>query len=344
MTMNLFRIHAYEVTPQRLAVTETPPRGGAFAPDASLIDALDDYLKKSKLQSQATVDLRRGTSANGNPAPTHQLRGYVVNYCFGAPSSAKSAALAMARRLGNAMDNRSVFTLLMLAAYKTDNMRRLVMWAFPKDEPFHFSVQGERAKIKILHDAFSRSSSLKKAALFEGTNSLTSFWSCHVIDKQAESAFGTGAEYWVDLFLDSRPSLSGKAGTRLLARCLKRTHEALVDETDKDQLSNSIVGVRASQRSQWSLNRFASEYLTGNVKHVFLENAPPESRSATFAFSKEEFDQKIKFRVFRLQDNVMVAAPFGTIGQSVKIEDGAERRLKCEGIVVSEKVRAQHVG
>jgi len=59
---------------------------------------------------------------------------------------------------------------------------------------------------------------------------------------------------------------------------------------------------------------------------------------------KQEFDEKINFRVFRLQDNVMVAAPFGTIGKSVKIEDGAERRLKCEGIVVSEKVRAQNVG
>ena len=194
------------------------------------------------------------------------------------------------------MDNRSVFTLLMLAAYRENNLRRLVMWAFPKDEPFHFSVQGDRAKIKILQDAFSRSSSFKKAALFEGTNSPTSFWSCQVIDKQAESGFGTAAQYWVGLFLDSHPSLSGKAGTRLLTRCLKRTHEALVDQADKDQVLNSIVAVRASQRRKWSLDQFANEYLTDNAKQTFLENSPPESRSATFEFSKQEFDQKINFR------------------------------------------------
>ena len=57
--MDLFRIHAYEVTPQRLAEAETSPRGGAFAADPAFIKALDDYFKKSKLQSQATVDLRR---------------------------------------------------------------------------------------------------------------------------------------------------------------------------------------------------------------------------------------------------------------------------------------------
>ncbi len=342
--MELFRIHAYEVTPQRLADADTPPRGGAFSANADFVQSLEDYLTKSKLQSQATVDLRRHRPDGGNGDPTHELRGHILNYCFGLSPTSKSSAIAMARRLGKAMDDRSDFTLLMLAAYRDGDDRRLVMWAFPKDEPFHFSVSGERARIKILKDAFSRSSSFKKAALFQGRNVDGAFWSGHVIDKQAENGFGTAADYWINRFLDSQPSLSGKAGTRLLARCLRQTHDSLAAQADKDQISGSIVAVRASQKRRWSISRFANEYLTGNVKDVFLANTPAESRSATFSFDKDEFDQKINFRVFRLQDNVMVSAPFGSIGKSVRLHDGNQRTLKCEGIVVAEKVRSQHVG
>jgi hypothetical protein len=342
--MDLFRTHAYEVAPQRLVERKGTPRGGAFSPDQAFSDALDDYFKKSKLQHQPTVDLRPPAKFNGKPGPAHPLREHLIAYCFGAAPVAKSAALAAAKRLGDAMDNRSVFTLLMLVAYKQGGTRRLVMWAFPKDEPFHFSASGERAKVKILKDAFSRSSSFKKAALFEGTDAPTSFWSGHVIDKQAESGFGTAADYWVNRFLDSRPSLTGKAGTRLLARCLRRTYDSLTDRADKNQLSDAIVAVRASQRRQWSLKRFAEEYLTDNAKNAFLHHAPAETRSSTFTFNKEEFESKLNLRVFRLQDDVTVAAPFGTVGNSVKITDGPQRTLTCEGIIVAEKVRAQHAG
>lgn len=343
--MELVRIHAYEVKPQRLADSKTPPRGGAIARDSAFEKMLDDYFTKSKLRSQPTVNLRRHAKERGQTVPTHGLRENVINYCFGAPASAKSAAVAMATSLGRAMDDRSVFTLLMLAAYKDGPLRRLVMWAFPKDEPFHFSVKGERARIRVLEDAFSRSSAFKKAALFEGTNVDTSFWSGHVIDKQAEGGFGNAADYWVNLYLDSVPSLSGSAGTRLLARCLRKTHQSLASQSDKDQLSDAIVAVRASTKPQWSLQKFADEYLTDQAKTAFLDNTPPESRSASFTLNKPEFEQRINLRVFRLKDNVMVAAPFGTIGNSVIIEDKADqRRLKCEGVVVAENVRAQHAG
>lgn len=242
------------------------------------------------------------------------------------------------------MDNRSEFTLLMLAAYQVEKQRQLVIWAFPKDEPFHFKANGERARVKILKDAFSRSSSFKKGALFEGDNTGSSFWAAHVIDKQADSAFGAAADYWVRLFLEGRPSLTGKAGTRLLAKCLRVTHDELTTIADRHQISDAIVAVRTSQRRQWSLNRFANEYLSGVAKTTFLKNSPAEARTSTFSFNKEEFESKLSLRIFRLEDNVTVAAPFGRVGQSVKITNGTKPKLTCEGIVVGEKVRSQRVG
>lgn len=342
--MKLVRVHAYEVKPQRLAALATPPRGGSVAADNDFNKMLNDYLEKSKLKSQPTVNLRRHADGNG-AAPTHTLRDQILTYCFGAAPAAKGAAVAIARKLGKSMDERSDSTLLMLAAYQQDPLMRIVMWAFPKEEPLHFSTSGKQARVKILKDAFSRRSSFKKGALLEGLNTPPSFWSAHVIDRQAESGTGTAADYWVSLFLDGVPSLSGKAGTRLLARSLRQTHDALADQDDKDQLTNAIVAIRASTKKQWSLQRFANDFLTDNTKKEFIERTPPESRAAVFTLNKDEFAEKLNFRVFRTQDNVMVAAPFGTIGKSLKIQDTvSERKIKYEGVVVSEKVRPQNAG
>jgi hypothetical protein len=291
--MQPFRTHAYEVAPQRLSGIKSAPRGGAFSLDDGFATALADYLTKSNLKGQPTVDLIRPKSAGDGVLPIHQLRELVIAYCFGSAQEAKLAAMKMAKRLSSAMDNRSEFTLLMLVAYQVGNQRQLVIWAFPKDEPFHFKASGERARVKILKDAFSRSSSFKKGALFEGDNTDLSFWGAHVIDKQADSAFGAAADYWVRLFLEGRPSLTGKAGTRLLAKCLRMTHDELTTIADRHQISDAIVAVRTSQRRQWSLNRFANEYLSGVAKATFLKNSPAEARTSAFSFNKEEFESKL---------------------------------------------------
>jgi hypothetical protein len=111
--------------------------------------------------------------------------------------------------------------------------------------------------------------------------------------------------------------LTGKAGTRLLAKCLRETHGATSTQEDRDQISNAIVAMHASQRRNWSLRSFTNEYLSGTAKQLFISRSPPESRTTTFRVQKDEFEQKLNFRVFRLEDNVMVSAPFGAIGKSV---------------------------
>jgi hypothetical protein len=315
--MNLFRIHAYEVSPQRLSETAIPPRGGAFSADAAFIKALDEYVTKSKLESQPTVDFRIKPSDRKDPNPQHEVRSLIISYTFGATATAKSAALSLARRLGNSMDDRSPFTLLLLSAYKNAASQRLVIWAFLKDEPFHFSAHGDRAKFKILKDAFSRSSSFKKAALFEGIDSPAHFLSGRVIDKQSQNGYGTAADYWVSTFLDSRFSRTGTAGTQLLAKCLREAYDALEQQADRDQISHAIVGAHASRRRQWSLQGFAREYLDGAAKSAFLNHAPQEARNSTFEFHKDEFEKKLNFHIYRLEDDVVVSAPFGAT--SVKV-------------------------
>jgi hypothetical protein len=340
--MELFRLHAYEVSPQRLSTTPIPPRGGAFSGDALFKKSLEDFVKKSKLASQPTVDFRVKPGTGSNPKPVHELRSLIIDYAFGTAARAKSTAVSLATRFGKSMDGRSPFTLLLLSAYRRDSSRRLIIWAFPKDEPFHFTARGDRAQIKILKDAFSRSSSFKKAALFEGTNHPSQFLCGHVIDRQSQNGHGTAADYWINTFLDSRSSLTGKAGTQLLAKCLRDAYNTIREQSDRDQIAQAIVGAHASRRRKWSLQGFAKEYLEGNASTAFLSGASPESRNATFDFNKHDFEQKLNFHIYRLEDDVVVSAPFGAIGKSVTIHGGAQRRLRCEGSIKSEKVRASH--
>ncbi|HEV3298617.1 MAG TPA: hypothetical protein VG055_03210 [Planctomycetaceae bacterium] len=338
--MDLLRLHAYEVSPQRLSQNPTSPRGGAVTLDAAFTSALDDFLADSRLLAQPLVAFRGRSSAETSQSPS--ARDLILAYAFGNSRSAKSSALALATRLSLAMDDRSPFTLMLLAAYRNANTRRTVIWAFPKEEPFHFATSGTHARIKILNDAFSKTSSFRKGAAFEGINSPHSFLNGHIIDRQAEHGYGTAADYWVSNFLESRPSLTGTAGTKLLAKCLRATYDALDAPEDRDQISNAIVAAHASRRPTWSLQRFANEYLSGAAKDMFIAKSPPESRASTFRLQKDEFEKKLNFRVFRLADDVMVSAPFGRIGASVKLRDGEERWLTCEGRVVDEKVRARY--
>ena len=303
---------------------------------------LDEFFSKSRLEHEPTVSFRVEHRTGASGSQSHDVRTLIMDYEFGSAPRAKSAAVRLATRLGESMDARSSFTLLMLAAYADGGTGRLVAWAFPKEKPFHFRVRGSKAKITVLQNAFSRTSSFRKAALYEGRNRQVDFWKGRVIDKQAMSGFGTAADYWISDFLDSEYSMTGQIGTRLLAKSLRLTYDELSDPHEKDQVSGAIVAIHSSQRPRWSMARFANEYLSGNAKAVFLGKVPPDTRNTTFSFVAREFDDKLNFRVFKLRDNVMISAPFGAIGASVQIiESPNQRKVKCEGIVVDDKIRAK---
>lgn len=340
--MTLFKIHAYEVIPQRLQTTAVDPRGGAFSADAEFKNELKKYLKNSKLANRPEIAFR---IASKTPAGinAHAVRKSIIDYLFAAPATSKKASLELAMRLSKAMDDRSPYTLLMLAAYKgekDDSYRRLVLWAFPKDEPFKFSASKTgTAKIEIPENIFSRSSSFKKGSLYEGFQTNDAFLQGFVIDRQAETSWGTAADYWVSQFLDSQFTLTGSAGTRLLARTLKITHNDLSEQADRNQITDSIQAAFTSNRRRWSLQQYAKEYLTGIAETTFLANAPAETVRTKFDFNKQEFEEKVQLRVFRLSDDVVVAAPFSTIDKSVKLVGKDASQIRVTGTIVEETVK-----
>ncbi len=337
--LKLTRIHAYQLSPRRTATTPAAVVGGKFPISVAIRNSLDELFVKSGLAMQAEVDFRPG---EGTAIGTHSVRQMLLKFSFGRPLAAAKASQQLSEKLADSMDNRSPPALLVMTCSKDAKRRRTVLWAFPQESGFQFRTDTAGARIRLLKDIFSHSSRLRKAALFEGRNQSSGFASGRIIDHQALGSSGTGADYWVDRFLECQFALSGTIGTRRLAGYLRATHDSLVSQIDRDQVFSAIVAIRTSPKKNWSYQRIASQFLSGQAQTDFLSRIPARERALAFAFDRSEFEGRLNFRVFQTQQGVYISAPFGTVGKSVKVTGDAERRVQVDDLVVDEKVRARH--
>jgi len=271
------------------------------------------------------------------------MRDLVMAFGFRDGGVVKSAAVGLATRLSMAMDERSAQCLLVLTAMRDGDRRRVTIWAFPRDQAFRLSSRGEEATIQVLNDVFSQKSKLRKVALCEGRELRTEFLQGRVLDYQADKGPQDVADFWIDRFLDCSLSVRDDAGTRMLATTIRKAVDACATLGEKEQILTAAMAIRTSPRRRWSLETFATEYLSGDVKSQFLNAAPNEDgRHSMFDFRRAEFESALAFRVFALESGVLVSSPLKEIGQSVKVSRGQSPQLSCRGTVVDEKLRVRH--
>lgn len=334
--MNLARLYAFAVTPARTGEDVPAPTGGVLKVNAEIRAALDEAFVASKLAQESTIDFRMDTDTRQN-----DVRDLVMTLAFES-AKAKAAAQSLANRLAGSMDDRSPNALFVLAISEEADSRRVTLWAFPREDAFQFRDGSKGPTVKLLSDVFSQTSRLRKAALFEGRKLKTDFLSGRVLDLQSRGSFGGGANFWIERFLNCKLGLDGDLGTKMLADCLRKVHQATDDPDEKEQLNTAMVAVRTSPKRRWSVKKFAREYLQGPVRQALIDSAPnQDAANDVFDFNREVFEKSLNFRVFRLGTEVIVSAPFGEVGQSVQISGQEERWLSCEGPIVEEKVRAR---
>ncbi|MEM9701412.1 MAG: hypothetical protein AAF907_03065, partial [Planctomycetota bacterium] len=181
--MKLARVHAYEIRPQRMVENPIQPAGGIIEPTAELRGVLEELVESSRLTEQTEICFKTPTEANGKSK--HQVREEILAFCFRGSKRSEEAGKSLAERLSRSMDKRSQGFLLVASSFKDGDTRRLTIWAFPRDEAFQFQAASAAPVVTVLNDVFSRSSRLRKAAVFEGTKSADDFWSGRVNDMQA---------------------------------------------------------------------------------------------------------------------------------------------------------------
>src|SRR5205809_205791 len=129
--MELFRVNAYSVSPQRGTASPLEPAGGAIAITRDLRQVINDNLASADLDRRTTVDFQVDSATR-----TNETRDAVLAYAFGGGSAAQTAAIVIAHRLSVAMDLRSDPCLLVLAARREEDKRAVTLWTFPRDEAF----------------------------------------------------------------------------------------------------------------------------------------------------------------------------------------------------------------
>jgi hypothetical protein len=336
--MDLFRVHAFSVDPVRTLDGGNTPEGGRIDITSSLRSALQRNFMAAKFNKRARVDFDVDPETR-----TNNIRDQIMNYAFGNSRSADASATQLSILLSEAMDLRSKPNLFIITSLRSDDLRRVVLWIFPRDTAFRLITGEENPTLQELTDIFSQTSRLRKAASFEGRNIRTNFLHGRILDFQSGYEALDIADFWIERFLQCRFSISGEAGSRLLADAFKEAADASITMEEKEQLIAAIMAIRNSPRSRWSIREIADSFLEGNPRDVFLESTPNvETRSSTFEIDRDVFNSVLKFRIFSLDTGVFVSSPLEEVGNSVSLEGDEEKTLECRGTVLDQKVRTRH--
>lgn len=328
--MKLTRLYAFEVFPQKHMDNIERPSGGKMTINADIRNALNQLVSDIRLESEAPIAFH--VEDPKAKKLTNEVRDKLLQFCFGKTLTPAKVAGELAMKLASVMDKRSSPFLLLFSGFEGKKSSRVVIWAFPKDKVFKFTATRDGANVEVIPDVFSVSSKIRKAALFDGQNKADSFWEGRMLDLQS----GT-TELWVEHFLDCRLSVSGSFGTQRLAGYLGDLYKKSDGHATREQIFNAIVAVRTAPVRRMSFLKFAKDYLSGETKNEFLAIVLSEERSMTFDFDRAVFENKLGFRVFKMEDDVFVSAPLGVIGTSVKITN---EQLKYEGEINEEYLKA----
>jgi hypothetical protein len=178
--MQLTRLFAFEVFPQKGSVAPTPPDGGKIKVSAQLRHMLEQLLRDNRLSSQTPITFRVDDLKSGKRY--NATRAEMMAFVFGAGTNVARSANSLAQRLSTVMDDRSNPFLFLLSGFRDGTKGRIVLWAFPKDEGLKFSKTAKGASVEVVSDIFNISSNLKKAAMFTGENTIASFWEGKMVD------------------------------------------------------------------------------------------------------------------------------------------------------------------
>ncbi|QDT60593.1 hypothetical protein SV7mr_31170 [Stieleria bergensis] len=328
--MNLTRLFAYEVYPQKNDENPVAPSGGKIVQSTPLKKTLSQLIRDNRLETQTPIAFT--VEDPKAKQRVNVVRESVLNFAFGRGDTVKNNAGYLALRLSEVMDGRSNPFLLLISCFKEGDASSIVLWAFPKDEGLQFSATANGAKVTVIEDVFNISSTLRKAAIFTGKNEENSLWEGRMVDLQSGRT-----DLWVERFLACRLSVSGVHGTTILSEHLSQAYRQTKSDSVREELFNAIIGVRTAPVRRTSFLKFANDYLGDGAKAEFLSIVPSEQQSMSFDFDRETFEAKIGIRVVKTPDQVMVAAPLQTIGNTVKI---AGDRIDLSSQIESQYLKA----
>lgn len=270
------------------------------------------------------------------------MRDLLLKFAFGSSKDQLSSSVELCQRLADNMDGRNKSCLLLLSLHESATATHVeaVLWMFPYDRV----IQRTGGKVD-LNDAFSLSSGLRKAASFAGANNRAGFLSGLALDQQSSSVDQKVAQFWIGRFLNGQLQVQSREGTDLLANAFRATNKSLKnDEAAQQHLVAAVAHVRSNSSKPWTLEDVSNAFPAGAARDAFdkATGSGPETRTP-FIIDLPRLDSRIRFRVFKLDNGITVAAPFLELGPGSGIElavSAAGTKLTASGLVESETIRS----
>lgn len=329
----LQRVYAFTVSPQRLAGDDgAEQNGGPVKLTPEVREVIEKAFTRIASGTLTRIDL------NLDAERQHEVRDHVMQLAFGATQAPRAAAGRLATRLSRAMDGRSHSALLLLAVESSEQMRRVSLLLFPREDVVQLNGSAEDVLLNVLRNAFSTASGIRKLARFTGKELQTHFLSAEVLDFQLSSSHKETADFWIVRFLNGKAPIDSKTGTKLLAAALQRAFDA-ADSDGRDAVFAAMFGTSSGGVRKTSLSKVAASLPVGLRDAFFSGVANDETRDTIFDVDRDIAKEMLARRVITGKDGVILSAPAETVGRSVSLSQGGKSRVvSYSGMVVSDRV------
>jgi hypothetical protein len=270
------------------------------------------------------------------------VRDLLVAIVGDAQGAKDRACRDLACRLAEATTRRSPGGLFVVLSGRLGDMWRVVLWKFPADEALQAEISDGSITINLLRDAFSKSSSYFKAAVFEGGPAERAFWEGRVEDRQTKQRLREVADFWVEGFLAARLAFKPAHGTRVLARALRQLLSRVDSAGDRDALIAAATVAKAHPGRLISIGGFAGDYLPEELGEVLIEIAGgSEVADHAFELDSETLEKEFKVRSLMLDNQFTVKGPMDEFDDVVRVRDTDEPgqvEVTLSGSLTSEKI------
>jgi hypothetical protein len=273
----------------------------------------------------------------------NSVRDLVRTLAFGDTAVRHVAAEDLTVRLALATDKRSVLSLfLVLVGAAPDGRTRVVFWTFPANPSLRASMGQQGMSIELIRDAFSRSGSFYKAAMFEGPQVGTSFWQGAVEDRQAKSRARGVSDFWIVSFLSARLAMTGAQGTRLIAKTIRQLASQNPDADSIQALVDAAMTLLSQPGELVSLRQVADSYLPPGIRVEFLSSVGGEPIvDMQFRLESETLRKELRLRSIVLDNGFVVRGPLDRFDEVVHRSPpglGGEVEISLHGRILSERI------
>lgn len=312
-------------------------KGGEIETDTELTAMINRNINTARFDNKLLVDFVFDKKR------TNPIRESLMAIAFGDKFNQLTEATALAGKLSCIMDKRSKPSLFLVVNHQHTSKGIVTLWTFPSDVAFRLRFPTTGVNIDVVRDIFSNTSNLRKAALFEGGNSKTDFLGGKVLDFQSISSDAEVAKLWAEKFLQCTLSMSPEAGNRLLARTLKKISQSSNDPNLQIKMTNAAMAIQNSPIKEISFKEILNTFVPEEAHKKFIREIGKNNLDFHFKKDGNILSNHMGITSFQLEKGVIVQTPLSEMGKSVRIEINQDRILRCEGNVISERLKGNNV-